>query len=195
MIIAYDPITGRIAGTLRKSSQAQEQAWTTQGFELAEHPVQFVDLELHRYRNGQIVVRGAGEALEGARAAAILRVDQEAERRRGLVLTPGAGQSMAYAEKEKEAQALDLDPSPDPADYPFLSAEVGISLYPGTGQPAADIQEVALIVLAMAAAWRPFGAAIESVRLGAKAAIAAATDEAQVQAVLDGLSWPDAPEG
>ena len=195
MIIAYDPDTGRIAGTLRKSSQAQEQVWRAMGFELAEHPVQFVDLEMHRYRGGHIVVREAGEALQTARAAAILRVDQEAETRRGLVLTPGAGQSMAYSEKEAEAKALQTDANPDPADYPFLSAEVGISLNPVSGEAAADIAEVAFIVLAMAAAWRPYGAAIENVRLAAKRDLAAAETETEVEAIMDGLSWPDAPEG
>lgn len=119
--------------------------------------------------------------LASAKAAAIKHVDTTAERARWAWITPGAGQALVYALKREEAQRFADDPEPDPADYPMLSAEVGIT--------AETIEEVAVTVAAIATAWVQVAAAIETLRLAAKAAVLGAESEAEAwQAAA--VVWP-----
>ena len=90
--------------------------------------------------------------------------------------------SLVYEAKRHEAISLADDPSPDPADYPLLSAEIGIT--------ADTLAEVGDAVLAMAGQWRAVAAQIERVRLTAKASIAGANSIAAVRAASTGLAWP-----
>lgn len=119
--------------------------------------------------------------LAQAKRAAIAHVDATAERARLMWITPGAGQSLVYALKREEAARFADDPDPDPAAYPMLSAEVGIT--------AETIGEVAAVVAATSNMWIAIAAAIETLRLSAKAAIAAAeTAEDAWQAAR--VVWP-----
>ena len=79
-----------------------------------------------------------------------------------------------YLLKLDEARRWAAATAPDDADYPLLSAEVGIT--------APTIAGVAATVLGMSSAWIAIAAAIETARLGAKAAIAAAEDQTAVMA-------------
>ncbi len=123
----------------------------------------------------------AGE-LAAAKAAALVEVDRQAEATRLLFITLGSAQALVYEAKRHEALSLAADQSPDPADYPLLSAEIGIT--------AATLAEVGVAVLAMAGQWRAVAAGIERERLGAKAAITAATTIAAVRAASTGIAWP-----
>ena len=123
----------------------------------------------------------AGE-IAAAKAAATAEVDSQAEVTRLLYVTPGSAQALVYEAKRHEAISFMADQSPDPADYPLLGAEVGIT--------AATLAEVADAVLAMAAQWRSVAAEIERLRLGAKAAISAATTISAVRAASSGIAWP-----
>lgn len=121
-------------------------------------------------------------------AQAKVEIDRRAEEARLLWITPGSGQAAVYLAKADEALRLQADGDPDPAEYPLLSASIGIE--------GASLGEVAAVVLAMRAGWLQVAAAIEAIRLGGKAAVAALGPEASaedLQVVLDGLSWP-APE-
>ena len=89
---------------------------------------------------------------------------------------------MAYEAKLAEAQAYQAAAKPVATDYPHLQAEVGAT--------AADIAGVAATIVVKSAAWKQVSAAIEGLRLKTKAAIAAATDQAGVDAALTGLVWP-----
>lgn len=122
--------------------------------------------------------------LETVKAAARAAIDAEAEARRQLVLTPGAGQMAAYQRKEAQARAYLADPVPEPADYSALVAEVGIT--------AATLSGVAGLVVAKADAWRTYGDAVEAARLSAKKAVAGAADAAVVAVVVAGVTWPEA---
>src|SRR5438445_248228 len=113
--------------------------------------------------------KSAEQQLSELKDATTLRVDRKAEDIRQGYLTSGQGQVMVYQRKGEEAKQLQNDPNPDPANYPILSATVGIE--------GATIQEVAALVLATEAAWVQIAAAIETARLGGKAAIMAATSE------------------
>lgn len=119
--------------------------------------------------------------LPDIKAALKAQVDAAAERERARYITPGAGQAMTYQAKADEARRLAGDPSPGPADYPLLSAEVGIT--------APDLASVGAVVLAAYQAWQMIGAAIEGARLGAKQAIELAEDEATARAAAE-VVWP-----
>lgn len=109
-------------------------------------------------------------------------VDVVAEAERLKYITPGNGQAMTYQQKVAEAQAYKAASNPKAADYPILSSEVGIT--------AETIDAVADIVLAAFAQWQQIGAAIESIRLGAKRDIDVAQDEAAARAVVNAIVWP-----
>ena len=123
-----------------------------------------------------------GAELAAAKASATAEIDRQAEATRLLYVTPGSAQALVYEAKRHEALALAADPSPDPADYPLLTAEIGIT--------AATLAEVGDAVLAMAAQWKAVSAQIERVRLTAKAAVAGANSIAAVRAASTGLAWP-----
>lgn len=112
-------------------------------------------------------------------------IDQAAEAARQRYLTPGSGQAMVYQRKADEARACMVAATPDPADYPYLAAEIGVT--------ADTLRGVADVVLARETAWTQASAAIEGLRLAAKRDIAEAATAEEVQAVLDGVSFP-APE-
>lgn len=116
-------------------------------------------------------------------AAALQTIDDRAETARLRYITPGNGQSMVYQRKAEEAEKLQLDSSPDAANYPLLSAEIGI-----TGATLAD---VAAAVLETRNLWLAAAGAIETERLTAKRAVAAAEDTATVAAVINALSYGD----
>ena len=120
--------------------------------------------------------------LGAAKAELKAAVDQSAENERLKYITPGAGQAMTYQQKVDEARAFKVAGDPKAADYPVLSSEVGIT--------AETLSEVSDIVLAAFAQWQQIGAAIETVRLGAKRDIDAATDEAAARAIVDAIEWP-----
>lgn len=119
--------------------------------------------------------------LDQVKADLIAQIDAEAERARLAHITGGAGQAMTYSQKAAEAKAFLADSEPDAANYPLLSAEVGIT--------APTLAGVAAVVAAEHAAWTVTGAQIEALRLGAKAAIAAADDADAVHAAASVL-WP-----
>ncbi|MFT0890925.1 hypothetical protein [Pseudochelatococcus sp. G4_1912] len=111
------------------------------------------------------------------------RIDVEAEAQRGKYITLGAGQAMIYQAKAAEAikiSMLDEDAPINAGDYPLLVTEVGIT--------APTIREVGAVVLTLHEQWIVAGAAIEGVRLSAKAEIDAAQNEADARAVRP--LWP-----
>lgn len=125
------------------------------------------------------------------RAELSQRIDSAAEAERQRYITPGSGQSMVYQEKIAEALEWDLAGAPEAgsegfaANYPLIAAEIGVN--------GATAEEVVMLWRAMRLQWRAIAAAIEAVRLNAKAAIAAAESAAEMKAVMDGLSWPAPP--
>lgn len=108
-------------------------------------------------------------------------IDEAAERARLKYITPGAGQAMTYAEKAAQARQCLAAADPQEADYPLLAAEIGIT--------AASLVDVAAVVVAAHSAWIEIGAAIEGIRLQAKAAVDVAEDAAAVHAAAD-VGWP-----
>ncbi len=76
---------------------------------------------------------------------------------------------MIYLAKEAEAAAFVAG---EPGDYPFLSAEVG-----ETGE---TLEQVAQVILNLAAGWRMIGSNIEALRVRANAAVLAAETIAEI---------------
>ena len=71
-----------------------------------------------------------------------------------------------------------------------MAAEVGAGV-PDSGDPVVDLAAAARLIVHKADAWAEAAVRAERVRLMAKAAVRAATTRAEVQAVLDNLTWPD----
>lgn len=122
------------------------------------------------------------QAISVIKAALKQDVDAAAEAERLQYITPGNGQAMTYQQKVAEAQAFKAASNPQSSEYPMLSSEVGIT--------AETIDDVADVVLAAFAQWQQIGAAIESIRLGAKRNIDVAQDEAAARAVVNAIVWP-----
>ena len=118
----------------------------------------------------------AAEALAQAKAAARAELAARIEAARTALITDLPGQSMIYMAKEAEARAFLAEPDPDLADYPMLSAEVGIT--------APDAQALAQIWLNMAVLWRSAAAGLEALRLTTAAVIEAAGTVAEVDVAV-----------
>lgn len=89
---------------------------------------------------------------------------------------------MLYLVKEDEAERFIHDPDPDLADYPLISAEIGI-----TGPTA---YEVAQVYLNLGAQFRQISAQLETIRLGHIAQVESAETAGDVALVL--ASFADA---
>ena len=122
-----------------------------------------------------------GPSLDALRQQAMAQVDAAAERARLALITPGAGQALVYERKRAEAERMAADADPQVRDYPLLAAEVGIT--------APTLAEVGAAVRTTTADWIAAAAAIEAVRLRAKAAIAAAATPPAIRAAAQ-VAWP-----
>lgn len=121
----------------------------------------------------------AAEVLATTKATALATVDSSIATIRRAFVTDLPGQEMIYLAKEAEARAWQAATDPDPADYPFMSAEVGVT----APTPAA----LASLWLTMGAQWRAVAAQIEAARMTATAAIGAATTPAEAEAAVAAL--------
>lgn len=122
--------------------------------------------------NGQLVYADLAEV----RRTAIAEVNDIAGQARRAMITWIPGQEMLYLAKEAEARAWQADPAPVLADYPLISAEIGIT--------AATAGDLAALWLTMGAQWRAAAAQIETARLGTVKAIEDAADKVTIDAAL-----------
>lgn len=108
-------------------------------------------------------------------------VDAAAERERLKYITPGAGQAMTYQEKFAELVRYEADSNPVKANYPMLSAEIGVT--------GSSLGAVASAIRSAYDLWKIVGGEIEASRLKAKANIdKAASAAAAVSAAA--VTWP-----
>lgn len=127
----------------------------------------------------QAVVARQPRDLDALRDALLVGVDAGAEEQRQRILTPGAGQALAYSTKLAEARMI-VAGGTEPT--PFLSAEA----------EARDESVMALAdrVVAAATRWAVAGAAIEAARTRAKLnLIQAVSLGGLIQAAR--VAWPD----
>jgi len=117
--------------------------------------------------------QAAAETLERHREAILARIKQVSGETRAKYISVIPGQEMIYLAKEAEAAAFVAG---EQGDYPFLSAEVG-----ETGE---TLDQVAQVVLNLAAGWRAIGANIEALRVRANAAVLAAETIAEIDAAF-----------
>lgn len=122
----------------------------------------------------------AAQALADARAAAYAHLAAHITAARAPLITILPGQEMIYLAKEAEARAWLTATAPDLADYPLLSAEIGLT--------APTAAELADLWLTMSRQWRMAAAALEALRLTIKAAIDAAETPAEIAAALAALA-------
>jgi len=157
----------------------------------ALHGAVFETAQIVDYQQGFPVFGGRAEDLASIKASAILSIDAEAERRRGLIVTPGVGQMQEYrltADEAGRAQAA-ADPL-EATDYPYLAAEQAAQAAVGVTW---TLRDTAAFVLGEEAAWVAYGAAIKETRRTAKERVKAATSAAQVREILDAVAWPAIP--
>lgn len=114
------------------------------------------------------------------KAQAKAAIDESAEAIRGRYITQGSGQAMAYQQKYLEAVAYLTDESIADSEIPAIIGEVGIT--------APTKYQVAQVVVNMQAMWRQLSAHIESLRLGAKADVDAATNPAAIEQAAS-INW------
>lgn len=119
--------------------------------------------------------------LDETKASLKAAIDVAAEAERLKYITPGAGQSMTYQEKLAELVRYEADTNPLKADYPMMSAEIGIT--------AGSLTAVAATIRGAYDLWKQIGGAIEIARLQAKANIDKAATE-QAARVAANVAWP-----
>lgn len=114
------------------------------------------------------------------RASAMAEIDTAAGEFRKNFITSVPGQEMVYQQKRVEAELLMANLNVSQAEIPHITAEAALNQITPYDQ--------AVIVLAMAEQWATISAQIETKRLAAKAAVAAAVNPAQIgQAVA--IDW------
>ncbi|WP_370204648.1 hypothetical protein [Pararhodobacter marinus] len=118
----------------------------------------------------------ATATLDAAKASARATLHAWMTAARRAAITDLPGQDLIYQAKEAEARAYVADPSPDLADYPLLSAEIGIT--------APDPAALAALLISLSAVWRATAATLEALRMATGAAIDTATSEAEIAAAI-----------
>lgn len=145
-------------------------------------PVGFAELRrldaTHRVEDGALVAKPdvplSAEALDRLKAGLCEQVDRQAGAIRQLHVTDIAAQDAVYLQKRREAELVAADPDTDPVLVPHIAAGARVNGH--------SLGEEAALVLATSAAWTALSGRIEEKRLGAKAAIRAAADEAAARA-------------
>lgn len=132
-----------------------------------------------------------GPNLAAIKAAALVRIDAEAEAARLAFVTGGAGQALEYQATEAEGRAAVAAAASgatlDPADYPFVVAEMTAFAEVGI---TVTLLDAAQQVVAQADAWQSTGSLIKALRRGAKLRVEAAGTPAEVAAAASGIPWP-----
>nr|WP_321457622.1 hypothetical protein [uncultured Cohaesibacter sp.] len=123
----------------------------------------------------------AARSVAEAKENAIETVTTKINEARASLMTDMIGQEMIYLAKEQEAKDWQAATKPDLANFPLLSAEVGIT--------ASSADELASLWLSMADQWRQKAASLEAIRLKAKADIGAAETADAVKKTLNDISW------
>ncbi len=131
--------------------------------------------------------------LDAKRTGAIAAIEAAAKAARAVYITPGYGQAMSYAEKAKQAAAclatFSATAPPAPGVYVLLDSEVGVTKN-ADGTPTANAYEVAAVIDAARQAWLRAEAAINKVRVTAKAAVKAASTATAIDTVMTTIVWP-----
>lgn len=116
------------------------------------------------------------------RLAATAAIDAAAEQERGKYLTLGSGQAMVYDQKRREAEEFMANPEIGDGEIPHLVAEAAKNGVPKFDQ--------AVVYLTMRQQWLTISPIIETKRLAAKSAVAAAQTPEQI-AAAQVIDWTE----
>jgi hypothetical protein len=134
------------------------------------------------YRGGKFTTPNEERPFEEVRAEAEASIDQAAASLRAS-LAPEQTLGTLWADKAAEAeQVLALDAKPAKGDFPLLEASLGID--------GDSVDAIAEKVLDRRRKWLRKIAAIEAVRLRAKAGIREAKDHKALAKLLDKIAFP-----
>lgn len=117
------------------------------------------------------------------RAEAVIKVDRAAEAYRLNFITSGGGQAMAYSQKLSEAEAFLANAEIDEDEIPHIVAEAALD--------DVSLADKATEIVSVFHAWQGVSAGIEVKRLGAKKAIAAATNKSEINTAA-AVNWQGA---
>ncbi|MBK8909039.1 MAG: hypothetical protein IPM60_14430 [Rhodospirillales bacterium] len=151
-------------------------------------------------RHGPEFTVGADEVVEryrlrfrvDARDGMAARVDARAEAERARVVAVLAGETIELQETLREAEAVKALPPDaiiDPADYPFLEADVGVTVNPATDAPVQTIREAAQFMLTRRDAWRRRVARLRKRRLAALRQVRDAATDLEAWNALKAADW------
>lgn len=119
--------------------------------------------------------------IPAARNNMINGIDEYAEEVRKIVATQYPGQYQEYERVYKEALeviSLPVDQEILPGEYPYLEADIGVTIMWGTERPVTNIREAALTVKNTGDDWTKLCGSIRKSRLSTKKQIReASTDE------------------
>lgn len=121
-----------------------------------------------------------GIAFDNARRVALANIENLVLGARTRFITNLPGQDAIYQAKYEEAVRFQADPLPNMSEYPFLTAEVGV-----TAPTAADL---AAMWVQLRNGWLSIAAHIEKARLIAGASLQSATTIAAIDAAITTLS-------
>jgi len=126
--------------------------------------------------------------LPTAKAVYLQQINNMAEVQLQAISTAiGGGQAIVHQRKVAEANALASDPSPNPANYPMLSALVGVQ--------ASTLNAVGTAVLNGVNLWVTSAAQIESTRINGLLTVSAATTLLGAASALAAVTWPQTGTG
>ncbi|WP_353640749.1 hypothetical protein [Mesorhizobium sp. WSM2239] len=108
------------------------------------------------------------------------RIDASAGEVRKNFITSVPGQEMVYQQKRVEAEALMAQLDIAHSEIPHIVAEAELN--------GIEPYDQAVIIITMSEQWKDVSAPIEKMRLGAKAAVTAATTPAEIEAAAN-VDW------
>lgn len=181
--IAYDKTTGAVLGA-GCSIDPESRETEAEGVIVVDTPVRPSEVEVDISGSEPVLIYLDQTALDVRdfwmhKEQASYEVLLASEGARKHFITSMTGQDAIYQAKYNEAVAYQADASPDMANYPFLSAEIGIT--------AANASDLATLWIQLRNGWVDAAAAIEKARLTANAAVQAATTKAELDATIDTL--------
>jgi hypothetical protein len=177
-ITLFNPTTGEIVSTYKVEENFAPQEGPVEGTDIALLYVAS-NPDTDRIENGKVVPKQIDQAaaFQRAKDEALFKANYDIGILRRSLATDIAFQQEAYYKKRAEAEAYIADPSGYPADFPLLAS---ISMI--RAMTPADL--ATLWITTADDLWGPILNQTEIVRERAIVAIAAATDQAGIDAAL-----------
>lgn len=138
--------------------------------------------------NGRPIETWSYEFITYAIMNMIASVDEYSEEMRSAVASKHAGQMAEYEEAYSDAlqvATLPLEQEIATGEFPFLDADVGVTLSPKLQRSVANVREAAELVIETRNVWKQFGANLRAARLLTKKQIKEAPAATSAKLIYD----------